>query len=202
MSVPFRIIVMVVSLGLFVAGSGHAESQYWTAELGAFSSDESDFDTGYTLEGSYGLPITSVISSLEGKTPFWSKVWLEAGLAYSHAEFDETTVIPGFPPLIPDQVITVKGEVDVVPITVSGLIRHPLKSNFELYGGAGLGLYYVMIEAGGGDDDSIELGAHLVGGVGYSFTDKLAATAEMKFAKVGEDAAGGLNVNFGVRYSF
>lgn len=198
----FRVLSLSMLVFVMSLSTVYAKDGYWTAELGAFSSDESAFDMGYSLEGGYGVPLTSVLTNLDANKPFFSKVWLEAETGYMHADFEEKTVIPGIPGLIPDQVLKVEGDVDVIPVTVSALIRHPLNQHFEVYGGAGLGLYLVMLDAGATDDDSIELGALIRGGAAFSFNDKIAATGELKFSQVGEDAAGGFNINLGVRYSF
>lgn len=195
MKVILRVLVLGLILIFFGMGSAYAEN-YWTAEVGMFSSDESAFDTGFTLQGALGTSATSLFPSLAQGNPIWPKVSFEAGVGYSHAEFEHSIVIYG-PPYI-----SIDGSVDVIPVTATVLVRHSLDAKFELYGGGGLGMYYVKLEAGGYDDSSFELGLHLNGGVAYSLNDQFDLTGEFQWATVGEDSAGGTNVVFGVRKSF
>lgn len=196
MKVLVRVLVLVVILCLFGMGNAYADGNYWTAEAGFFSSDESAFDTGFTFQGAIGTPATSFFPSLAQGNPIWSKVSFEAGVGYSHAEFDESIVIYGAANL------TIDGTVDVLPVTATALVHHPLNTDFEIYGGGGLGLYYVKVEAAGYDDSSFEFGLHLQGGIAYHLNDQLDLTAEIQLAAVGEDSAGGTNFVFGVRKSF
>jgi len=195
-----KAVVRVLFIGLVMVFAGltsaHAEKAYWTLEAGLFSPEENAFDTGFSLQGSVGLSMAAIDPSLAQRDPIWSKVYLEGGIGYMHAEFDESVVVPGFP------TFTVDGDVDVIPVTGTVLIRNDFSNNLELYGGGGLGLYLVMLEAGGADDSSLELGLHLLGGVGYKVDNRLALTAEVQWSRVGEDAAEGTSLLFGVRRAF
>lgn len=196
MKAMFRVLVLILFLCCCWMGNAYADSDYWTAEAGFFSSDESVFDTGFTLQGALGTPATSLFPSLTQSNPIWSKVSFEAGIGYSHAEFEESVVLYGIP------LLSIDGSVDVIPITATALVRHPLNTDFEIYGGGGLGLYYVKLEAAGYDDSSFEFGLHLQGGIAYNLNDQFDLTAEIQWATVGEDSAGGTNFVFGVRKSF
>lgn len=195
MKVLFRILGLGVCLTFLGLGNAYAEGDYWTAEAGIFSSGESAFDTGFTLQGAVGAPAVSIFPSLAQSSPIWSKVTFEAGIGYSHAEFDQTVTLGG-------NAYSFDGDVDVIPVSTAALIHHPLNSDFELYGGGGLGLYYVKLEADGVDDSSFELGLQLQGGVAYKLNELFDLTAEVQWTSVGEDSAGGTNLTFGIRRSF
>lgn len=195
MKVLFRALVLGLFLASFGLGSAYAAGNYWAAEAGIFSSDEGAFDTGFTLQGALGTPATSLFPSLADSNPIWSNVSFEAGISYSHAEFEQSIAIYG-------SAFSFDGNVDVIPVTATALIHHPLNSDFELYGGGGLGLYYVKLEMAGIDDSSFELGLHLQGGIAYRLNEQFDLTAELQWATVGEDSAGGTNLTFGIRRSF
>lgn len=195
--------ILAIGAVLIFLGLGTAQaSNYWTFEVGAFSPGESAFDTGYTFQGSLGASLTSFVPALAGQHAVWNKIWLEAGVGWGHADYKNRVTVYNVGGLTGSNVVVVDGSVDVLPLTVTALIRQPLNNNWEAYGGFGFGVYYVWLDANGIDDSSFETGVHLVGGVAYKVNRNFHLTGEVQYGKVGEDAAGGTKLFLGVRKFF
>lgn len=183
----FAAIFMCFTLLLAVIPSAQALEQYWTAEAGFFFPAGNDLDPGINVEGGYGLRLVDLAPALSRHGSFWSKLWVEAGAGYYHAEYD---------------VAGVSGDVDVIPLTVAALLRHQVNTAFNLYGGAGLGLYLVDNNLPAGRDGShADVGAHAIGGLAFPVSSKIDITAEVKWRVAGHDADGAV-LTGGVRYSF
>lgn len=164
--------------------ASHALEQYWTAEAGFFFPDGNDLDPGINIEGGYGLRLIDLAPALSRHGSFWSKVGIEAGAGYYHAEGGQG------------------GDIDVIPLTLAALVRHPVNSAFNLYGGAGLGLYLIDNNLPDGHDgSSTDLGAHVIGGAAFPISKTVDITAEVKWRVAGQDADGAA-LTGGVRYAF
>jgi len=179
-----RLLPLLLLPLLLAAAPASALEQYWTAEAGFFFPDNADYDAGFNLEGAYGTRLVDIAPALQDKGRFWSQVWLEAGAGYYHAEHE------------------VRGDVDVFPLTVSALLRLPVNRVFDLYAGAGGGLYLVSRDfPDGHDDTNADLGAQATGGFAFHVAPKLDLTAECKWRTVKDDADGAV-LTGGVQVAF
>jgi len=182
----FALTVMFSVLLLAAVPAAQALEQYWTAEAGFFFPDGKDLDPGINVEGGYGLRLVDLAPALSRHGSFWSKVGIEAGAGYYHAENGGNG----------------GGDVDVIPLTLAALVRHPVNSAFNLYGGGGLGMYLVDNNLPDGRDGSYtDLAAHAIGGVAFPVNAKVEITAEVKWRLAGHDADGAA-LTGGVRYAF
>lgn len=182
----FGVALMFVTLLLAAVPAVHALEQYWTAEAGVFFPDDNDLDPGINIEGAYGLRLVDIVPPLSRHSPFWSKIGIEAGAGYYHAEYDGNR----------------GGDVNVMPLTLSALLRYPVNSAFILYCGGGIGLYLTDNDRpDGSDGSSADFGAHAIGGVAFPVSSKVDITAEVKWREAGHDADGAV-LTGGVRYAF
>lgn len=176
---------------LLAAPAAQAAEQYWTAEAGFFLPASNGLDPGLTVEGAYGTRLIDLAPALEKHGPFWKKLWIEAGGGYYHADYGVS--VGG---------IKVSGDMDVVPLTLSALLRQPVNRVFDLYAGLGAGLYLVRVDYSNGLDDLYtDAGALGFGGMAFHVGPKVDITAELKWRVVGDDADGAA-VTGGVRYAF
>ena len=182
-----RATILLLTLLLLAAPAARAAEQYWTAEGGFFFPAAGDMDDGFNFEGAYGTRLVDIAPALGRSAPFWSKVWIEAGGGYYHSE---TSGLP------------VDSDIDVISLTLSALLRHPVNQAFDLYGGAGLGLYLIDNDwnDGRGERHS-DLGAQAIGGAAFHITQQVDLTAELKWRVVGHDADGAV-LTGGIRYAF
>lgn len=180
-----RCLLMLLLLPLLLAAPpAHAIEQYITAEAGIFFPDNDDLDAGFTIEGAYGTRLVDIAPALSGHGSFWQKIWLEAGGGYYHADHERA------------------GDVDVFPLTISALLRLPVNRVFDLYAGAGGGLYLVNRDfPDGNDDTNADLGAQAIGGIGFHVAPKVDLTLESKWRVVKDDADGAI-LTGGVQVAF
>lgn len=178
------VFLMLLLTPILAAPPAHAIEQYWTAEAGFFFPDHDELDAGFTIEGAYGTRLVDIAPALSRHGRFWPKVWLEAGGGYYHADHERS------------------GDVDVFPLTVSALLRLPVNRVFDLYAGAGGGLYLVNRDfPDSNDDTNADLGAQAFGGIGFHVAPKVDITAECKWRTVKDDADGAV-LTGGVQVAF
>lgn len=181
---------------LLLAPAAQAAEQYWTAEAGFFLPAANGLDPGLTVEGAYGTRLVDLAPALNNKGPFWKKLWVEAGGGYYHAEYEVSVLGSKY-----------SGDMDVVPLTVTALLRQPVNRVFDLYAGLGAGLYLVKVDysygpgTAGLDELYTDVGALGLGGMAFHVGEKVEITAELKWRVVGDDADGAA-VTGGVRYAF
>lgn len=177
------LLLLLLPLLLTVTPAAAIE-QYWNAEAGFFFPDSDALDAGFNLEGAYGTRLVDVAPVLSRHGTFWSKVWLEAGAGYYHAEHE------------------VRGDIDVFPLTVSALLRLPVNRVFDLYAGAGGGLFLVSRDfPDGSDDTNANLGAQGLGGIAFHVAPKVDLNFECKWRQVKDDADGAV-LTGGVQVAF
>lgn len=182
----FGVTLLVIALLLTIVPTAQALEQYWTAEAGFFFPNGNDLDPGINIEGGYGLRLIDLAPALSRHGSFWSKVGIEAGAGYYHAENGGNG----------------GGDIDVIPLTLAALLRHQVNSAFNLYGGAGLGLYLIDSNLPDGHDgSSTDLGVHVIGGAAFPVSKTVDITAEVKWRVAGHDADGAV-LTGGVRYAF
>lgn len=180
-------LVMLTALLLAMTSAANAAEQYWTAEGGFFFPASGDMDNGFNFEGAYGTRLVDIVPVLGRKAPFWSKLWIEGGGGYYHSETSG---------------LLVNSDIDVISLTLSALLRQPVNQVFDLYGGAGLGLYLIDSDWNDGRGDRYsDLGAQAIGGAAFHITPQVDLTAEIKWRAVGHDADGAV-LTGGIRYAF
>lgn len=195
-----KLIILAIIL-VSTIGSNAFAKEYVTGKLGVYFPDENAFDDGFNVEAAYGRDFTDFFPGATRQNSWLNNVTLEAGIGYYEADFSETISGFGF---VPDT--KVKGDLSVVPLTLSGIYNHPLGgTDFNLYGGAGVGLYFSEVEVktnGFSDDDSsVEFGMRFVGGGEYLINPQFSLGAELRFDFVTDDV-GGIFLNFGGKYRF
>lgn len=185
---------------LFSAVTVFAEGRSYVGVRGGIfipNSDKEDglgeFDTGYNIEAVFGYKVHRNFA-IEGGLGRYS----------SDGEWSEDGV-------------TIDATASATPITLTAKGIMPVGSGkVELYGGGGLGYYFAEAEAKfngfSGSDDASALGFHLVGGVDFNVSDKVAIGAEVKWFSVkpefefngGEEEIkfGGAIINVGLKYIF
>jgi len=194
--------LILLSLILVSAiGSNAFAKEYVNGKLGVYFPDESAFDDGFNIEAAYGRDFTDFFPETVRQNPWLKNVTLEAGIGYYTADFSET--ISGFG-LVPDT--KVKGDLSVVPLTLTGIYNYPLSgTNFNFFGGGGVGLYFsdseVRMDGSKEDDSSVDLGLRFAGGGEYLLSPQFSLGAELRFDVVSDDI-GGVFVNFLGKYRF
>lgn len=189
-----KLIVLTIMLVCVNVSSVFA-GQYVTGKLGVYFPDESAFDDGTNVEAAFGWDYSDLFPGAATQNPVLKNVTLEAGIGYYEADFSENTPFG-----------RVKGDLSVVPLTLTGIYHHPLSgTDFNLYGGAGLGLYFsevdVRVDGLKDDDSSVEFGMRLVGGGEYLIRPQFSFGAELRLDLVSDDV-GGVFVNVGGKYRF
>jgi len=175
---------LLLLLTLLAVPPAGAIEQYWTAKAGVFLPDKDELDSGFNLEGAYGTRLIDLAPALSRHGKFWPKVWLEAGGGYYQADHEQ------------------HGDVAVLPVTLSALLRLPVNKVFGLYAGAGGGLYLVSRDfPDGHDDTNADLGAQAFGGIAFHVAPKVDITAECKWRMVKDDADGAV-LSGGVQVAF
>jgi len=194
-----KVLLAVVMFAMvFAAVPVFAENSYVSLRAGAFSpnSDDNglkDFDTGYNVEVAYGYKIMPNFA-------------VEGGIGRYSAEYSET--IYG---------VSYSSTASVIPITATAKGILPIADDqFELYGGAGIGLYMATAEAEAAgvsmSYDANAFGFHVVGGADFNVSDNIAIGGEVKWVSVEPEfdvlgvkydtPYGGIIFNAGVTYKF
>jgi len=180
----------LISVSVLLFASSAWAGNYVTGKLGLYLPEEGVLDNGGNFEAAYGFDLSRATSI--------DYLALEVGLGYYTASGDEHIGAGwlGY--------YNYDWDVDVLPVTVTGIYTYHFKQTpFSVYGGAGLGLYYVMWDAGPADGDDLEFGAHVVGGGRFAFNGAWEVFAELKFNAVSGDYDwDGKFVNFGLKYNF
>jgi opacity protein-like surface antigen len=171
----------VLCLALFLMSPfdvyGQDRSNYLSIKAGIYSPtgdlDDEGFDDGFNGEITYGHYFNSNFA-------------LEGAIGYFASDASLTE---------PDPFGPIEIDIDIwsVPITLTAKGIYPI-NRFELYGGAGLGLYLWKADvdasqAGLSDSDSdggVEFGFHLLAGVNYNISDTLFLGVEGKYILTGE----------------
>ena len=173
------VMIMVSMAVLLVASSPAWAGNYFTGKLGRYMPEEGGLDDGGYFEAAYGFDLSRATNI--------KNLALEVGLGYYTANGDG-----------------IAWDLDVLPVTASGIYTyHFHKSAFSVYGGAGLGLYYVMWDLGPADGDDLEFGAHALVGGRYAFNRDVEIGVELKVNEVGGDYDwGGKFINFALKFNF
>jgi opacity protein-like surface antigen len=189
----FTTVVLSITLIFFcsfsaMAQEGQEKPGYITIKAGTYTptGDLDDFHTDFYGEFAFGRYLNPNFA-------------LEAGIGYSKTEATESGV--GHP-LLGSWVAD--GEVTVIPITLTAKGVYPGET-FELYGGAGIGVYFGDFEidytttlAGNPtfDDDDTVFGVHILAGLNFDVSDDIFIGVEGKYIWTEEgdvsDISGGL----------
>jgi opacity protein-like surface antigen len=166
---------------------GQEKPSYVTIKAGIYSPDGDlgdDFDTDFNGEVTYGRYLNPNFA-------------LEGGIGYFQTEGSDSDVSA----LLGSY--DVDGEVTVIPITLTAKGIYPGET-FELYGGAGIGVYFADFEIDytttlqGNltfEDDDTVFGVHILAGVNVDLTDEIFIGVEGKYiwteeAKLSDTDAG------------
>ena len=150
-------------------------AEYISGRAGLYFPDESALDTGYNFGIAYGFNFT--------QNP---NVYAEFATGFYGAELERDSSF----------------DLTVIPFTASLILNHTITGTpFELYAGAGPGLYLAMVDSPWGDDSELELGVHLMGGGAFNIDNQFALFAELRGDLVTDDV-GGAFLNFGLKYKF
>jgi opacity protein-like surface antigen len=186
-----KAVLIFISVYFLVFASSAFAGDYFTAKIGPYFPEESFLDTGFNIEGAYGLDLYNM-TGIENLA-------LEFGLGYYTASGD------GY-----DLGYKIDIDLDVISVTTTAVYTLDLGGPFSLFGGGGLGLYYAMAEAKEShpiigtykdDNSELELGLHLVGGGRLQLNKQIDLTTELKYVAVSDDI-GGVFLNFGVKFNF
>ncbi len=189
-------VIVFATVPVFAEMPTFLKNSYVALRAGAFSpnSDDNglkDFDTGYNVEVAYGYKIMPNFA-------------VEGGIGKYSSGYEQ------------DQISgKATATASAIPITATAKGVLPLADGkFELYGGAGLGLYLSTLEtelAGSSESyDTNAFGFHIVGGADYNLSKSIAIGGEAKWISVepdfgssgGSGKMGGLVVNAGLKYKF
>ncbi len=140
------------------------------------SDDLEDFDTGFNVEISLGHY-------------FHPNFALELGIGY----FETDATFSGFDPILGSW--REKDEITAIPLTLTAKGVYPTQY-VDLFGGVGIGLYFVRGEADlstsafgslSFDDDDIVFGFHLGAGANFNITERLFFGIEGKYLWAGAE---------------
>lgn len=185
-------IIALLSVAALLFAAPAFAGNYFLGKAGFYNPKESALDNGLNLEGAYGIDLSNATKI--------DKLALELGFGYYTASGDESLFG-----------IATELDVNVLPVTASGIYTYDFKRHpFSVYGGAGLGLYFVMWELNTRDpffgnttvdDEELKLGFHLVGGGRFELNKQMELFAELKANRVSGDW-GGKFLNVGLKYNF
>jgi opacity protein-like surface antigen len=171
-----KIMMLCVFIGCIAFASSAAAANYLSVKGGIFFPAESGLNDGYNLELAYGLD-TGYLHPNSA---------VELGLGYYNASRRLT-------------------DLTVIPVTATFLFNHDPAGSFNLYGGAGVGVYFSDLEVGDFDDSDVNLGLNFVGGFNFPLSPNLAFGPELKYVVAGKHNGakiGGLFMNLGLRLGF
>ena len=170
---------LAICLALFTLALATAlpaqSAEYISGRAGLYFPDESAFDTGYNFGIAYGFTFS--------QNP---NVYAEFATGFYGTELKRNSSV----------------DLTVIPFPASLILNHAITGTpFELYAGAGPGLYLAMLDSPLDDDTELELGVHLVGGGAFNIDSQFALFAELRGDLVTDDV-GGAFLNFGLKYKF
>jgi opacity protein-like surface antigen len=177
-----RIAVLLVLMGSFALASTASAQPYVTGKLGVYLPDHNWLDDGFNLEGAYGRPFGDFFADAVRHQPWLRNVNLEASVGFYTADYSRRSGR--------------SGSVQAVPVTVSALYNHALNQQFDVYGGAGLGVAVVSDDWG---SNGLRVGPRLIAGGYYNLTPQFALGAELRH-DVYSGRIGGSFLNFGARF--
>jgi opacity protein-like surface antigen len=203
-----RTAVSLLTLALFLFTATAYASPYVKGKIGPYFPEENEFDTGFNIEASMGAMLGDLFPDLVQGNLHLKRISTEVGIGYYHSSFDEKETLFG-------TTASVEGDLDVVPITLTALYNLPVQgTDFELFGGVGLGLYMAFVDAEAkisdpilgsfktsDDDNELEFGTDFHLGATYNINPQLGVQAEFEYDSVTDDV-GGSFLNFGVKYKY
>ncbi len=179
-----RTIILVMGVLLFSLSTQIASGQdipnYFSVNLGVYSpqsDDLEDFDEGFSGELTFGHYYNENFAT-------------EISIGY----FETDATFSGFDPLV--GFFNESDEISVIPVIVTGKGIIPASSNFEIYGEAGVGAYFISGEADIStsslgnfsiDDDTVEFGFHLGIGADVNITPNVFFGIEGRYIFVEAD---------------
>lgn len=197
-----KLLVVAAALLLFVVPA--MADNYVKGGVGYFMPAESGYDSGYSLEVAYGVPLQDIVDL---------PLTAELGLGYYTASSSVSGNEVGFSYKLDE-------DFSVTPITATALYELPIDvSNMIFNIGAGLGLYMWNLDgtikfddgsSGSLSSDGNEFGFHLQADADYKLNDQLVLVAGLKWLSVkAKDEAvgidtkiGGTIINVGAKFKF
>jgi len=186
-----KAVFLFISVYFLVFASAAFAGDYFTGKIGPYFPEERFLDTGFNIEGAYGLDLYKM-TGIENLA-------IEFGLGYYTASGDDY-----------DLGNKIDVDLDVISATTTAVYTLDLSGPFSLFGGGGLGLYHTMVEVKESDpifgtykddDSDLKLGLHLVGGGRLQLNNQMDLTTEVKYVALSDDM-GGVFLNFGIKYNF
>ncbi len=180
----FTILVLSITFIFFSSFSamGQEKPSYITIKAGIYTPtddlDDADFDTGFNGEISFGHYFSPNFA-------------LEAGVGY----FETDASFSGYIPFV--GFASEDDEVTAIPITLTGKGVYP-GEGFELYLGAGVGVYFANFEADASvsglgsfsfEDDDTVFGFHFLLGANFNLTEVVFLGVEWKYILTEEGKA-------------
>jgi len=203
-----RTAVSLLTLALLLFTVPAFAGPFMKGKIGPYFPEENEFDTGFNIEASVGAMLGDLFPEAVRGNQHLERISTEIGLGYYHSSFDEKENFFGM-------TSSVEADLDVVPLTLTALYNLPVQgSDFELFGGVGLGLYLATVDAEvrvsdpvlgtfkvSDDDTELKLGADFHVGVTYNVSPQLGVLAEFEYDAVSDDV-GGTFLNVGMKYNF
>ncbi len=156
--------------------SSAAASNYLTAKGGIFFPAAGGLNDGYNIELAYGLDTSYMMPNSA----------VEIGLGYYNASRRQN-------------------ELSVLPVTATFLLNNDPAGPLNVYGGAGVGVYFSDLETRDIDDSDVNLGLHFLAGVDFPLSPNISFGPELKYVVAGKHdrfRVGGFFLNVGAKLRF